>query len=218
MDTIIRIVIFIFPILSALTLHEFSHGYVAYLRGDDTAKRAGRLSLNPIRHLDIFGTIIFPLLLILIGSPFIIGWAKPVPINPYNFKDYKKDTALTAAAGPIANFIAAAVFSIIFNILYNIFHVSDNSIIVLIVFYTIFINIILGLFNLIPIPPLDGSKIIGGFMSDRMYFAFQKLERKGIFILITIILISNFLGLNIIGRVILPPVLFLVNILTGLQL
>ncbi|RLC48660.1 MAG: site-2 protease family protein [Candidatus Cloacimonadota bacterium] len=214
---VIGLIVYIFPVLFALTIHEFSHGYIAYLRGDDTAKMAGRLSLNPMRHLDIFGTIIFPLMLILLRSPFVFGWAKPVPINPYNFKDYKKDTALTAAAGPIANFLSAAVFSIIFNILYKILHFPLDNIITCIIFFTIFVNIILGLFNLIPIPPLDGSKVIGGFMSDKMYFTFQKVEKKGMFILLAIILLSNIFGLNIISRIILIPSLFLLHIITGLS-
>ncbi|MBL7108354.1 MAG: site-2 protease family protein, partial [Candidatus Cloacimonetes bacterium] len=201
--------ILVFPILYALTVHEFSHGYIAYRLGDDTAKRAGRLTLNPLKHLDPLGTIML----------FIvhIGWARPVPINPYNFKDVKRDTAYVALAGPAANFISAIIFSLIFDIKtdsYLIFHDVFKQII----FYTIFINIAFGLFNLIPFPPLDGSRIIGAFLSDEAYFKYQQFERKGVFILIGIILIGNMMGLNIIGGLIIPPINFFLKLLIGVQI
>jgi len=208
MNILQQFFILIFPVLFALTIHEFSHGYAAYKLGDDTAKRAGRLTLNPLKHLDPIGTI-----MLFIAK---IGWAKPVPINPYNFKNIKRDTALVSLAGPLANFISAIAFSIIFNLLYS--PTASQNIFILIIFYTIFINIALGLFNLIPIPPLDGSKIFGAFLPDRLYYKFQQFERKGMFLFIAIILISNFAGLNIIGGVILPPIRFFVRMLTGVSI
>ncbi len=208
MNILQQFFILIFPILFALTIHEFSHGYAAYKLGDDTAKRAGRLTLNPLKHLDPIGTI-----MLFIAK---IGWAKPVPINPYNFKNMKRDIAIVSLAGPFANFISAIAFSIIFNLLYS--PTAPQNIFILIIFYTIFINIALGLFNLIPIPPLDGSKIFGALLPDRLYYKYQQFERKGMFLFIAIILISNFAGLNIIGGVILPPIRFFVRLLTGVSI
>ncbi len=207
MNIIQQFFILIFPVLFALTIHEFSHGYAAYKLGDDTAKRAGRLTLNPLKHLDPIGTI-----MLFIAK---IGWARPVPINPYNFKNLKWDTAIVSFAGPLANFISAIAFSILFNLFYS---PTSQNIFLIIIFYTIFINIALGLFNLIPIPPLDGSKIFGALLPDRLYFKYQKFERKGMFLFIAIILISNFAGLNIVGGVILPPIRFFVRLLTGISI
>ena len=210
MNPIAQFFILIFPILYALTVHEFSHGYMAYLLGDDTAKKAGRLTLNPIKHLDPIGTIML----------FIvkIGWAKPVPINPYNFRNIKRDTAYVALAGPLANFISAVIFSVIFNIFKPTVFMLEKNVFLLILFYTIFINIALGLFNLIPFPPLDGSKILGAFLSDEAYFRYQRFERKGVLILVIIIIGGNLLGIHIIGRIIMPPINLLIRLLTGISL
>jgi Zn-dependent protease len=204
-------------LLFTLTIHEVSHGYVAYLLGDDTAKRAGRLTLNPIKHLDIVG-----LLMLFIIK---IGWAKPVPINPYNFKDFKRDTALTAAAGPVANFILAIIFSIFFRIVLhysgNIF-VANHSVMFKFlkkIFYlTIFYNTALGLFNLIPFPPLDGSKILGGFLSDDLYFTYTGQERNGMMIFMVLMGASYIFKLNIVGSIIMPPLNFLMHLLTGINI
>ncbi|MCK4359825.1 MAG: site-2 protease family protein [Candidatus Cloacimonetes bacterium] len=210
MNPIAQFFILIFPILYALTVHEFSHGYMAYLLGDDTAKKAGRLTLNPIKHLDPIGTIML----------FIvkIGWAKPVPINPYNFRNIKRDTAYVALAGPLANFISAVIFSVIFNIFKPTVFMLEKNVFLLILFYTIFINIALGLFNLIPFPPLDGSKILGAFLSDEAYFRYQRFERKGVLILVIIIIGGNLLGIHIISGIIMPPINFLIRLLTGISI
>ncbi|MEA2104849.1 MAG: site-2 protease family protein [Candidatus Cloacimonadota bacterium] len=209
MNFINQFFILIFPVLSALTIHEFSHGLIAYRLGDDTAKRAGRLTLNPLKHLDPIGTIML----------FIahIGWAKPVPINPYNFKDMKRDTALVSLAGPAANFITAAVVSIFFRLINPTPAMFNTNILVQILFYTIFINLALGIFNLIPFPPLDGSKILGAFLSDEYYYKFQRFERQGMMIFLIIIVGSRLLNLNIIGGIIMPPVFFFLKLFTGLQ-
>ncbi|MCD4796180.1 MAG: site-2 protease family protein, partial [Candidatus Cloacimonetes bacterium] len=160
MNFIVQLIIQLPILLISLTIHEFSHGYAAYILGDDTAKRAGRLTLNPISHIDPIG-----LIMLFIAR---IGWAKPVPINPYNFQNYKRDTALTAAAGPAANFILAILLSVVFNlikklnpeIMYAAGEFTQFWIGMLL--YAVLINLALGLFNLIPIPPMDGSKILGG--------------------------------------------------------
>ena len=216
MNFLTQIIIQLPILLIALTVHEFSHGYVAYMLGDDTAKRAGRLTLNPISHIDPFG-----LIMLFIAR---IGWAKPVPINPYNFNNYKKDTALTAAAGPTANFILAILLSIIFNlikkmnpdIMYRASSLTQFWLGMLL--YAILINLALGLFNLIPIPPMDGSKILGGFLSDEAYYRYTARERQGAQLLMIILAISFVFRLNIIGTIIMPPLNFFLKLLTGLTL
>ncbi|MBT5420997.1 MAG: site-2 protease family protein [Candidatus Cloacimonetes bacterium] len=216
MDTIYRLIIQIPILLITLTIHEFSHGYVAYLLGDDTAKRAGRLTLNPISHIDPFG-----LLMLFIAH---IGWAKPVPVNPYNFVNQKRDMAITAAAGPVSNFVMAIILSVVFNLLKsanpNILYSGSvlaqffTSMLV----YAILINLALGIFNLIPIPPMDGSKILGGFLSDEAYYKYTAQERKGAQLLMIIFAISFVFKLNLIGAIIMPPLYFFLKLLTGITL
>ncbi len=171
-------------ILIALTVHEISHGYAAYKLGDPTAKALGRLDLNPIRHLDHFGT----LCLLLFG----FGWAKPVPINPLHFKRMKRDTAITAAAGPLSNFLLGFICALLSRLvaalsdssfLLSLFRVSTLTDVaftdILFLFFYIFslLNFGLALFNLIPIPPLDGSRILFAFLPTNAYFAVMKYER-----------------------------------------
>jgi len=215
-------IIFIPAILMSIIIHEVSHGYAAFMLGDDTAKRAGRLNFNPLKHIDTFGTIILPvLLLITTRGGLAFGYAKPVPINPYNFKDYKKDTAITAAAGPLSNFMIAVVLSLILRMVINstdpLTQLSQTQFLLLKSIYNIiFINLFLGLFNLIPFPPLDGSKVLGAFLSDEMYFKYTAQEKKGMMIFMFIILASYVFNLNLIGGVILPPIRFVMKILTGI--
>jgi Zn-dependent protease len=215
-----EIIIRVIAVVCAITIHEFSHAYCAYQLGDDTAKRHGRLTLNPIKHFDIFGT----LMLLLV----YVGWAKPVPINPYNFKDMKIGCALTAAAGPASNFLVAIIIAMVYR---SIFHVEtagleafrptgimqslNHGIVQYALIFTVFINVALGLFNLIPIPPLDGSRIVGAFMSDRMFFIWSSWERKGMVLLMIIFATSFIFQLNIIGRVIYPPLMYILRLLIG---
>ena len=216
MNTIIQLLIQIPILLITLTIHEFSHGYVAYLLGDDTAKRAGRLTLNPISHIDPIG-----LLMLFIVH---ICWAKPVPVNPYNFHNQKRDMAITAAAGPVSNFVMAVILSVVFNLLKaaNPDILYSGSLIAQIftsmLVYAILINLALGIFNLIPIPPMDGSKILGGFLSDEAYNRYTAQERKGAQILMIIFAVSFVFKLNIIGTIIMPPLEFFLKLLTGITL
>ncbi|HPV14780.1 MAG TPA: site-2 protease family protein [Candidatus Cloacimonadota bacterium] len=190
----------------SIILHEISHAVVAKWLGDDTAKRQGRLSLNPFKHIDIFGTVILPLLTYFTLG-FIWGYAKPVPINPYNFKNPKRDMGLSAAAGPLSNILIGIVFALLF-------HLSTGSYIVSqICWNVIYLNFLLAFFNLIPVPPLDGSKVLGMFMTDEAYLKWTYQERKGMMILFIIIVASNIMGLNIIGRVVIPPVRFMMRLL-----
>lgn len=166
--------------LIALTIHEFCHGYAAYKMGDETAKNFGRLTLNPLKHLDPYGTICMIL--------FHVGWAKPVPINARNFKDPKKGFAVTAAAGPVANlilgFISAFLYLLVYAFVKDIkfyevnftFNLISNILQFLFIFHSV--NIGLGLFNLLPIPPFDGSRLMYVFLPPKAYFAVMKHEKK----------------------------------------
>ena len=200
-------------LLISLTIHEYSHGIAAYYLGDDTAKRAGRLSLNPISHIDPIG-----LLMLFIVH---IGWAKPVPINPYNFKDYKRDTAITAAAGPVSNFILAIIISLIFNFLRSVIPMENifnplPKFVFRMLYYAVLINLALGLFNLIPLPPLDGSKILGGFLTDKQYYNYTAKERQGTMLLMIIFAADYFLRLGLIRSIIEVPLKFFMNLLLNL--
>ena len=216
MNTFVQLLFQIPILLMTLTIHEVSHGTVAYFLGDDTAKRAGRLTLNPISHIDWIGL----LMLFLVH----IGWAKPVPINPYNFRNYKRDTALTAAAGPLSNFLLAILLSLVFFVIKsanpNILHYGSliSRFLIQMLLYAILINLALGIFNLIPIPPMDGSKILGGFLSDEAYYKYTAREKQGAQILILIFAISYIFRLNLIGAIIMPPLNFCMKLLTGVSL
>lgn len=177
-NSIITIIFWLVALFASITFHEFMHAWSANYLGDPTAKLAGRVSLNPLAHVDIFGTVLVPLLLILVGGP-VFGWAKPVPINPNNFKNYRKGEVLTSIAGPMANLILLLVFSLIYRLLPN-----KESLFGILVLNFVVINTILMVFNLIPIPPLDGSKILYGFLP---FETIRKIEVYGPFFLIPFI-------------------------------
>lgn len=175
------VVVFFFSVV----IHEVSHGLIAYKCGDSTAKAMGRITLNPIVHIDILGTIVVPVLLYFLGG-FIIGWAKPVPINPYNFHDIKRDTIKVSAAGVFANFALAVGFSLLIWLL-NLIKIYETSIgftLIAVLAAGVAVNIILGLFNLIPIPPLDGSKIVSALLPIELSQKYDRIAPFGFFILI----------------------------------
>ncbi len=176
------ILLSVIPALLCITLHELSHGAAAYLLGDDTAKNAGRLTLNPIRHIDWWGLVMMVV--------FKFGWAKPVPVNMYNFKNPRKGMAITALAGPVSNFIIAAVFLFLYGLLYRPLYLSGGALsgaVLEMVFTTAYLSLALGIFNLVPISPLDGSKVLFSFLPDSAYAKLMRYERYGMIVLILLV-------------------------------
>jgi Zn-dependent protease len=183
-------IFYIIVLIMSIVIHEVAHGYSAYLLGDNTARLNGRLTLNPIKHLDLFGSIILPLLLILTKAGFIIGWARPVPYNPNNLRNGRMGNFIVAVSGIAANLVIAIIFGLLIRFApmlgipaYN----PDPSL--LNPFYNIAsiiveMNLVLALFNIIPIPPLDGSKILFSFLPVRLQYIENFLERWGIFLLL----------------------------------
>lgn len=199
------------PILLAIILHEVAHGWVANKLGDPTAKVAGRLTLNPLPHIDLFGTIILPAILLITHAGILFGWAKPVPVNPYNLKDPKKDMMWVAAAGPITNFILAIASAFLLRILNSLnpgllflsspftrkftFGSSILQPLALMCIVSIQINIVLGVFNLIPIPPADGGRIMVGILPAKQAEAYSKIEPLGLILLFAVILFESRVGI-----------------------
>lgn len=185
----------IVPLLFSVTIHEVAHGYVALRMGDHTARLAGRLTLNPIKHLDFFGSLLLPLILKLTGSPIIFGYAKPVPVNFSNLRDVRKGTIYVSSAGVLANFILALLSGILFQILTRYKFLWQTSFfspfitdLYSMLFYSVIINLILAIFNLIPIPPLDGSKILAMCLPTSLRMQYARLERYGMIIIIFLLL------------------------------
>lgn len=200
--SIFQLIVLLFSVI----IHEISHGFVAYRLGDPTAKDAGRLTLNPLKHIDPMGSIILPLALYIIKSPVLFGWAKPVPFNPLNLKNIKRDSGLIAISGPISNFLVAVIFSLVLKIVIAT-HFSFTMPLVIFVNIIILVNIVLAIFNLVPLPPLDGSKVLFSIL-PRGAERFQMfLERYGFFILIFFI----FFGFQLI----IPAVLAIFHLLGG---
>ncbi|MFC1824460.1 site-2 protease family protein [Thermodesulfobacteriota bacterium] len=211
MDILFRVMIWAVPVLFSVVVHEVSHGWIAYRLGDPTAKNMGRLTLNPIPHIDPMGTIILPLILIVMGGP-VFGWAKPVPFNPYNFRrdvDIRNGTMWVAVAGPGSNLLIAFVFSFVFVAAQKFLTGFPPLIYHSIIMFAqalIFINLVLASVNLIPIPPLDGSKILMRFLPPKYHPHFLMLERYGFIILIILFATGVF------ARVISVPVEFLYSV------
>lgn len=201
--------ILIFSILilvMSVVIHEVSHGYAAYIQGDSTAEYEGRLTLNPIAHLDLFGSIIVPVITSLSGFPF--GWAKPVPFNPYNLRNQRWGEFFVAIAGPAANFLIAIIFGLIIRFGAGSLPVTFVGL----ALQVVIINISLGIFNMIPVPPLDGSKVLFGFLPVRFSRIRWQLERYALVIVFIIILVPVFTEL--LGR----AVTYLTVFVTGLPL
>jgi len=200
------------PILLALTFHEFAHAYVASRFGDDTAKRSGRLTMNPLAHLDPLGTIMI----------FIVhfGWAKPVPVNPYNLKNPKQGMLWISAAGPLSNIILALISGLILRFVTTMGIMplpnSVPEIFIIMIVLSLKINLALAIFNILPIAPLDGSKILYGILPSQFGKHVHLLERYGPILLIGLIISSQFTGFSILGQLIWPFVDFFSELFAGI--
>jgi Zn-dependent protease len=200
----------VLPVVFAVTFHEAAHGFVAYRFGDDTAWRAGRVTFNPLKHIDRFGTIVLPALLILLRSPFLFGYAKPVPVNFRRLDRPRRDMVWVALAGPVTNVLLAIASSLLF---YGVDLVpsspaewlAENLV------HSIQINAVLCVFNMLPLPPLDGGRVAVGLLPDALAFPLARLERYGILILLLFLLVIPYVGeqighnLNILGWLIGAP-------------
>ncbi len=195
METLIFIVVLLFSVIA----HELAHGYMAEKLGDPTARLAGRFTINPLAHLDMFGSVILPFFLIITHAPFLVGWAKPVPINPQNFRNKKWGGALVALAGPATNIAIAIVFSLLFHL------VSTTSSVAPIFVAIVATNIALAVFNLIPIPPLDGHHILFALLGRHAWKVKYFLRKYSLIILIIFIMYG--------WKLVSPLVISLVNIL-----
>ncbi|MGZ8152953.1 MAG: site-2 protease family protein [Methylovulum sp.] len=182
-----RIVVWVIPVVFAITVHEVAHGWVAKKRGDNTASMLGRLTLNPLKHIDWLGTVILPGLLLLTGTGFIFGWAKPVPVDARNFKNPLHDMALVALAGPVANLLMAFGWALLARLGVIIGVEAISLPLIYSGIAGISINLVLALINLLPIPPLDGSRILTGILSPRMAWQYNKLEPYGFYILLALL-------------------------------
>lgn len=224
---ILSVLILIFSII----IHEYGHAWMANRLGDSTAKDLGRLTLNPIPHIDPFGSILLPLFFVISGTPFLLAWAKPVPYNPSRIKDKKYGDLKVAIAGPGSNIILAVFFGLVARFLplaselktslllsyfrgdFSFISSSMAGDMVAVVFFMAvlfcFLNLLLAIFNLMPIPPLDGSKIIVNFLPDRYKYKFLMVERYGIFIILFLLMFGFF-------RLIFYPILFILSFLTGI--
>lgn len=201
------------PILLALAFHEYAHGWVADRLGDPTARLAGRLTMNPLVHLDLIGTI-----MIFVAH---IGWAKPVPVNPYNLHNPKRDIVWVSLAGPGANLIMALGFGLIlrsFNTggIFESVHLPGP--VVLLLVYGVIINIALAIFNLIPIPPLDGSRILGGILPAEMEREYRKLDRFGPILVLVLVMGGYMLNIPILWWIITPFLKFFSILFAGIDL
>jgi Zn-dependent protease len=190
-----RIVVWILPVIFAITVHEVAHGWMAKKYGDNTASILGRLTLNPIKHIDLIGTIILPGILLISGTGFIFGWAKPVPVDARNFKNPRHDMAIVALAGPVSNLLMAIGWALLTRL--GMMIGAQAEAISLPLIYTgiagISINLVLGMINLLPIPPLDGSRILSGVLPDYWAWQYNRLERFG-FIILLVLLYTNTLS------------------------
>ncbi len=213
--------VWVIPVLLAITLHEAAHGYVALKLGDDTALSAGRVTFNPLKHIDRFGTILLPALLLLVKSPFLFGYAKPVPVNFSRLGNPRRDMIWVAAAGPATNIALATVSALLLHLIV-LFPPPAAAWIGENLRNSLIINVVLAVFNMLPLPPLDGGRVAVGLLPDMLAFRLARLERWGLFIIIGALFVLPYLGgrlgvnLEIFPWLIGAPVNFLIGVIATL--
>ena len=220
---VVQLALAVIPAILAITLHEAAHGYAALALGDDTARRAGRLSLNPLRHVDRVGTVLLPGFLLLFQLLtihrvlFMFGWAKPVPVSSWKFRDPRRGMAMVATAGPAMNFFLAWIAALLLRLVdVNADHGFD-FLATQFLFYFILTNLVLGLFNLIPIPPLDGGRIAVGILPLELARRWARLERVGILVVIALLLLPHLVqGVDPLGNALETVVPWAVNLVLRL--
>jgi Zn-dependent protease len=225
MDSIIQIICYMaLPLIFAITIHEAAHAYVAKCCGDQTAFLLGRVSFNPVRHIDPFGTIILPLLMIIMsralhGPPFIFGYAKPVPVDWRNLKNHRRDKALVAIAGPASNILMALIWVWVAwcaaQVLSQPMHYPAMlqpaaKFLSITGYFGVILNVLLAVLNMLPIPPLDGSRVVASFLPRSMVYAYERLEPYGMYILLALLFLGGFK--YILG----PPVTWLSSVIFNL--
>lgn len=206
-----KVAVWALPVLFAITVHEVAHGWVAKRLGDPTAMMMGRLTLNPFKHIDLVGTVVVPIILLLLGG-FIFGWAKPVPVTWSNLRNPKRDMALVALAGPASNLLMALFWAAVAKI--GLMTATAMPMIGLPLFYMggagIFINIALMVLNLLPLPPLDGGRVVSGLLPGPLSYKFDRIEPYGFFILL------GLLATGVLTTIMNPPMVALLNLIYGL--
>jgi Zn-dependent protease len=206
-----RVAVWAIPVLFAITVHEVAHGFVALRLGDPTAKMLGRLTLNPIKHIDPLGTVVLPLLMLMMGG-FIFGWAKPVPVTWENLRHPKRDMALVAAAGPISNLLMALFWALLMRTAISM-DPEPGSPLVFLLYVSlagIQINIVLALLNMLPIPPLDGGRVAVGLLPGRLSWQLSQLEPFGLIIILVL------LATKVLNVILQWPLAFFIDLFYGL--